>query len=195
MSEILTRLRGYNPPDRTHDSERIIAQDISDAADEIERLRLALAEAHARIALDNAVCLCGCPASEHEDNGEDGEQCEHEDHECLRVAPAVLEIVGRVRLALAEATREAETLKTERNAALTLAEQRGSAYDMRWREVESLRERLDKEQEERGRQYGLRLQIADEFAFLRELLVAVVKTGTKDPLLDARITEELRSHE
>ena len=42
MSEILTRLRGYNPPDRTHDSERIIAQDISDAADEIERLRLAL---------------------------------------------------------------------------------------------------------------------------------------------------------
>ena len=62
-------------------------------------------------------------------------------------------------------------------------------------EVESLRERLDKEEEERGRQYGLRLQIADEFAFLRELLVAVVKTGTKDPLLDARLAEELRSHE
>ena len=61
--------------------------------------------------------------------------------------------------------------------------------------VESLRERLDKEEEERGRQYGLRLQIADEFAFLRELLVAVVKTGTKDPLLDARLAEELRSHE
>ncbi len=36
---------------------------------------------------------------------------------------------------------------------------------------------------------------ADGFEFLRELLVAVVKTGTKDPLLDARITEELRSHE
>ena len=41
----------------------------------------------------------------------------------------------------------------------------------------------------------LRLQIADEFAFLRELLVAVVRTGTKDPLLDARIAEELRGHE
>lgn len=100
-----------------------------------------------------------------------------------------------LRLALAEAQHEAETLKTERNAALTLAEQRGAAYDMTWREVESLRERLDKEQEERGRQYGLRLQIADEFAFLRELLVAVVRTGTKDPLLDARIAEELRGHE
>ena len=36
---------------------------------------------------------------------------------------------------------------------------------------------------------------ADGFEFLRELLVAVVKTGTKDPLLDARLAEELRSHE
>lgn len=36
---------------------------------------------------------------------------------------------------------------------------------------------------------------ADRFEFLRELLVAVVKTGTKDPLLDARIAEELRSHQ
>jgi hypothetical protein len=91
---------------------------------------------------------------------------------------------------------EVAALTTERNAALALAEQRGAAYDMTWREVESLRERLDKSDEERGRQYGLRLEIADEFAgevaFLRELLVAVIKTGTKDPLLDARIAEELR---
>ena len=103
----------------------------------------------------------------------------------------------RARLALVavEAEHAERVLTTERNAALLLAEQRGAAYDMAWREVESLRERLDKEQEERGRQYGLRLQIADEFAFLRELLVAVVKTGTKDPLLDARLAEELRSHE
>lgn len=56
----------------------------------------------------NAVCLCGCPPDMHEDNGEDGEDCGEEGHECLRVAPAVLEIVGRVRLALAEATRERE---------------------------------------------------------------------------------------
>ena len=32
-------------------------------------------------------------------------------------------------------------------------------------------------------------------AFLMELLRVVVKTGTKDPRLDARIAEELRSHE
>lgn len=42
MSEILTRLRGYNPPDRTEWTGRLIAQDISDAADEIDRLHLAL---------------------------------------------------------------------------------------------------------------------------------------------------------
>lgn len=36
---------------------------------------------------------------------------------------------------------------------------------------------------------------ADRFEFLRELLVAVARTGTKDPLLDARLAEELRSHE
>ncbi len=103
----------------------------------------------------------------------------------------------RAKLAnvMVEWEHDVEVLTKERNAALTLAEQRGAAYDMTWREVESLRERLDKEQEERGRQYGLRLQIADEFAFLRELLVAVVRTGTKDPLLDARIAEGLRSHE
>lgn len=50
------------------------------------------------------------------------------------------------------------SLTTERNAALTLAEQRGEAYDMTWREVESLRERIDKEEEERGRQFGLRVR-------------------------------------
>lgn len=49
----------------------------------------------------NAVCLCGCPESEHESYGEDGESCADEGHECIRVAPAVLEIVQRYRVALA----------------------------------------------------------------------------------------------
>jgi chromosome segregation ATPase len=39
MSDIVERLRGYNPPDRTIDAERQIASDIAEAADEIERLR------------------------------------------------------------------------------------------------------------------------------------------------------------
>lgn len=51
----------------------------------------------------NAVCLCGCPDSEHESYDEDGESCGQDDHECIRVAPAVLEIVNRYRVALSAA--------------------------------------------------------------------------------------------
>lgn len=40
--DILERLRGYNPPDRTNDDQRQIAVDIYDAATEIARLRDAL---------------------------------------------------------------------------------------------------------------------------------------------------------
>lgn len=56
----------------------------------------------------NAVCLCGCPDSEHEAD-ECGESCGHDDHECLRVAPAVLEIVQRYRVALSDALRAQTT--------------------------------------------------------------------------------------
>ena len=83
------------------------------------------------------------------------------------------EILSAARLALAEAER---------------------LRDLHWREVESLRERLDKEEEERGRQYGMRVQAEERAAFLLELLRATVRTGTKDPLLDARLAEEIRSH-
>lgn len=44
----------------------------------------------------NAVCLCGCPDSEHEAD-ECGESCGHDDHECIRVAPAVLAYVNGLR--------------------------------------------------------------------------------------------------
>ena len=66
----------------------------------------------------------------------------------------------RAKLAnvMVEWDHDVEVLTKERNAALTLAEQRGAAYDMAWREVESLRERLDAEEEERWRQYGLRVE-------------------------------------
>lgn len=57
----------------------------------------------------NAVCLCGCPDSEHESYGEDGESCADEEHECIRVAPAVLEIVQRYRVALSDALRAQPT--------------------------------------------------------------------------------------
>ena len=44
----------------------------------------------------NAVCLCGCPDSEHEAD-ECGESCGHDNHECIRVAKAVLAYVERLR--------------------------------------------------------------------------------------------------
>jgi hypothetical protein len=43
-------------------------------------------------------------------------------------------------LVVAEAEHGEEVLTKERNASLTLAEQRGAAYDMTWREVEYLRD-------------------------------------------------------
>jgi ABC-type phosphate transport system auxiliary subunit len=51
MSELIQRLRGYNPPDRTIDEQRQIAVDLREAADEIERLR---AE-NARLSLNAAI--------------------------------------------------------------------------------------------------------------------------------------------
>jgi len=99
------------------DVDDLAAWDV--ARDGMERFRALLASepetkhpGHDRIAeLEsllrecNAVCLCGCPESEHESYGEDGESCGHDDHECIRVAPAVLEIVQRYRVALSDALR------------------------------------------------------------------------------------------
>jgi hypothetical protein len=43
MSDIVERLRGYNPPDRAVDEHRQMSQDMLDSADEIESLRSRLA--------------------------------------------------------------------------------------------------------------------------------------------------------
>lgn len=48
----------------------------------------------------NAVCLCGCPDSEHEAD-DCGESCGNDHHECIRVAPAVLAYVNKLRSARA----------------------------------------------------------------------------------------------
>jgi hypothetical protein len=42
MSDLVKRLRGYNPPDRTVDGQRQIAVDIHEAAARIEALEAAL---------------------------------------------------------------------------------------------------------------------------------------------------------
>jgi hypothetical protein len=42
-----------------------------------------------RVKEDNAFCLCGCPISDHENYGEDGESCGDGDHECIRTCAAI----------------------------------------------------------------------------------------------------------
>jgi hypothetical protein len=66
-----------------------------DAAFAAESLREQLKQAQERIDEDNAVCICGCPPEAHEDGGEDGESCDNEDHQCLRVCVAVRQIVAQ----------------------------------------------------------------------------------------------------
>lgn len=54
----------------------------------------ALVAAREELDIDRAVCLCSCPAGDHESYGEDGESCQDETHVCLRVAVAVREYVA-----------------------------------------------------------------------------------------------------
>ena len=48
----------------------------------------------------NAACSCGCPPSEHENLGEDGEQCERDDHQCVPTSVAVAGMLNDLRAAL-----------------------------------------------------------------------------------------------
>ena len=79
------------------------------AKDETIRQQAAQIEALKEIA-DEAfgVCICGCQLSEHENYGEDGEQCENEMHECIRTSKAAYAVVHtlRARLAAVEAERD-----------------------------------------------------------------------------------------
>jgi len=105
----------------------------------------------------------------------------------------------RARLAnvMAEADHDIAVLTTERNAALTLAEKRGAAYDMTWREVESLRERLDKSDEERGRQFGLRVRAEEEterlISLVKEWLDGNARLGRPKSIADQRFLNGLNA--
>ncbi len=55
-----------------------------------------------RIEIDNAVCICGCPANEHESQDEGSEQCGHEDHDCIRVCTAARTMYVAMRNKVAE---------------------------------------------------------------------------------------------
>lgn len=117
--------------ERAADQSRLRA-DLASAQAEIERLR-------GELATDRAVCLCGCPLEQHESRAEDGESCGHDDHECIRVPPAVLAIVQGLRgeartferLACQRAD-DAERLRADLAARdRALADASRSALDMR----------------------------------------------------------------
>lgn len=63
----------------------------------------------------NAVCLCGCPDAEHESYGADGESCGNDEHECIRVAPAVLAYVEDLRQQWADLGEDYEGLRARIN--------------------------------------------------------------------------------
>jgi uncharacterized coiled-coil DUF342 family protein len=48
MSDLVERLRNYNPPDRTVDEQQQISKDIHEAADEIESLRASISRTQAQ---------------------------------------------------------------------------------------------------------------------------------------------------
>jgi hypothetical protein len=64
--------------------------DLDNLRAEVERLKAELSE-------ERAVCLCGCPAADHEDYPEEGQDCGVPGHECILVAKAVLESVTQER--------------------------------------------------------------------------------------------------
>ncbi len=85
--------------EKLHETNERLALDLVDAEDDRDDLAEILAAALDEIEVlnevyheDNAVCLCGCLLSEHENNGEDGEQCDHEGHVCLRTCPAIRDL-------------------------------------------------------------------------------------------------------
>ncbi len=61
-----------------------------------------------RIRQDNAFCICGCPDSEHESYGEDGESCENPRHECVRVCAAAASIAESLRAEVARLVGEGQ---------------------------------------------------------------------------------------
>jgi len=129
---------------------------------------------------------------------EEREEKLHETNERLALSLVDAEsALAAEREAHAETRKEINALTNERNAALELAEKRGAAYDMTWREVESLRERLDKEEEERGRQYGLRVQAEAEvgrlMALVREWLDGNARLGRPKSIADQRFLNGLNA--
>ncbi len=66
----------------------------------------------------NAVCSCGCPESEHENYGEDGQACENEDHQCVPTNRAVITMLNDLRARATHAEAQLEEYHQKNNALL-----------------------------------------------------------------------------
>jgi hypothetical protein len=79
--------------------------------------RDAVNKARRELAIDRAVCICGCSPEQHESYDEDGESCDMEDHECLRVCVTARDIVACEREKRQQAENELESVRDVMNEA------------------------------------------------------------------------------
>ncbi len=118
----------------------------------------------AEIKRDRAFCICGCPDSEHESYGEDGESCENPRHECTRVCAAAASIVESLRFEVARLTEitndaqrrldvareERDEIYADRAGKQSLIEQWEKRYNDDLAEIARLQEERDKAREEKA---------------------------------------------
>lgn len=86
------------------DSLVVWYDDLLDMKQELDEARARLSEVAAekeqlKGALDEyaSVCVCGCANGDHENYGEDGWCCEHDDHQCIHTSKAVYSIVATLK--------------------------------------------------------------------------------------------------
>jgi len=91
----------------------------------------------------NEVCICGCPPSEHESCGEEGEACAKDEHECLRTCPAILSMYSDVQDQVETLREENVTVRATRDAYRIDAERYGDAWEEAKARVAALTKALE----------------------------------------------------
>lgn len=70
------------------ENARIMEQNIN-LTERAEQAEARVRELEQEVASERQACLCGCPMADHDNGGEDGIQCQREDHECIPAATVV----------------------------------------------------------------------------------------------------------
>jgi hypothetical protein len=92
-------------PSPTGSGHKHMTDCVQACLDQIVKLKGQVADLRAVCLESNAVCLCGCPDSEHE-RYDDGEGCGHDDHECVRASVTVADMIFAGRRHVQELLRE-----------------------------------------------------------------------------------------